>query len=80
MPKFTDDLVAVSVCKDLIILKKVFRKAQTSSSIGQIRKECRSTQKTTKVMVFGDSVKEIKVKVGDKVIGIVSSYKFIGVI
>ena len=80
MPKFADDLVAISVEKDINAVEESLQNT-TNKLIQWAQKEGMIINaEKTKVMVFGDVIDEVKIKINDTVIENVQSYKYLGVV
>ena len=80
MPKFADDLVAISVEEDISAVEESLQNT-TNKLIQWAHKEGMIINtKKTKVMVFGDVIDEVKIKINDTVLENVKSYKYLGVV
>jgi len=71
MPKFADDLVAISVEEDISAVEESLQNT-TNKLIQWAQKEGMIINaEKTKVMVFGDVIDEVKIKINDTVLEMV---------
>jgi len=78
--KFADDMVTIAVGNDVCQIEESLQNA-TNQLIQWAEKEGMELNALkTKVMLFGDMVNKVSVKINDKVLECVTSFKYLGVL
>jgi len=80
MPKFADVLVAISVEEDISAVEVSLQNTMDKLIQWAQKEGMTINAEKTKVMVFGDVINEVKVKINDTVVKNVKSYKYLGVV
>ena len=78
-PKFADDLAAVAVGDDIDAVKEQLQTAVDQLVDWSKQENMMLNVSKTKVMMFGDSVEEVKILVDGKLLDQVFSYKYLGI-
>ena len=63
MPKFADDLVAISVEKDISAVEEILQNTTNKLTQWAHKEGMIINSEKTKVMVFGDVIDEVKIKI-----------------
>jgi len=79
MPKFADDLVTISVGKDVTEIASKLQQSTDQLLLWTDKEAMQINVGKTKVMLFGDSCDEVKVSIHGVQLENVTSYKYLGV-
>jgi len=79
-PKFADDMVALAVGTDVSQIEGSLQNATDQLVAWADKEGMELNAQKTKVMLFGDSVNQVNVKINDNILDCVTSYKYLGVI
>ena len=75
-----DDMVALVVGKDVRQIKEGLQNATDQLALWAENEGMELNALKTKVMLFGDTVNKVNVKINDNVLECVTSYKYLGVV
>ena len=79
-PKFADDMVAIAVSEDVGQIEESLQSATNKLLQWAANEGMELNAQKTKVMLFGDTVNKVTVKMNDFVLDCVSSFKYLGVV
>jgi len=78
-PKFADDMVAIAVGKDVCQIEESLQNGTNQLMQWAEKEGMELNALQTKAMLFGDTVNKVSVKINDKVLDCVTSFKYLGV-
>jgi len=79
-PKFADDMVALAIGTDVRQIEDNLQNATDQLVRWADKEGMELNAQKTKVMLFGDNVNKVNVKINDNILDCVASYKYLGVV